>query len=96
MTFKVLQCHEDLHKLCMVLHRCVVVPCSLTATWYNSDLQPNSGTYFPDAQVEGGETNKTVPSHHQDTVDPPDITITEGEGTRHTLSILFPRRVDMD
>ena len=58
MTFKVLQCNEDMRKWNNVLHRGVVVPRSLTATGYNSDLVPKSDAYLPDMQSEGAATRK--------------------------------------
>ena len=33
MTFKVIQCNEDLRKRNIVLHRGVVVPCYPTSKW---------------------------------------------------------------
>ena len=46
MTFKVLQCNEDMQKRNVVVHRGVVVPHSLTATGYKSALATKSGTYL--------------------------------------------------
>ena len=75
MTFKLLQCNEYLRKRNIVLHICVVVPRSPTATWYNYAWVPKIGAYFPDVQVEGSATSKIVPLGHQGTVDPSDIFI---------------------
>ena len=61
MTFNVIQCNEDPRKYNIVLHRGVVVPRSLTEIGYNSALATNSDAYFPDVQLEGGATSKTVP-----------------------------------
>ena len=44
----------------------------------NSALAPKSGAYFPDVQVEGSASSKTVPLGYQGTVDPSDIAILEG------------------
>ena len=71
MTFKVLQCNKYLHKRNIVVHRGVIVPRSLTATGYNSALAPNSDTYFPVIQVEGGDPRKNVQLEHQIPVYPP-------------------------
>ena len=98
MTFMVLQCHEDPHRQNTILHRGVVVPRYPTATGYNYALHPKSDAYFPDVQVEGGATSKTVPSCHQGTVDPPDISILRGGGGGGARSRVFLqdvwRRVD--
>ena len=85
MTFMVIQCHEDPHRQNTILHRGVVVPRYPTATGYNYALHPKSDAYFPDVKVEGGATSKTVPSRHQGTVDPPNISIPEGGGKRRKL-----------
>ena len=61
MTFKVLQCHKDPHNWSLIMHKGVIVPHSLTATGYNSALQPKSDTYFQNMQVEGSATSKTLP-----------------------------------
>ena len=61
MTFNVIQCNEDPRKYNIVLHRGVVVPRSPTEIGYNSALATNSDAYFPDVQLEGGATSKTVP-----------------------------------
>ena len=96
MTFKVLQCNEDLHERNIVVHRGVVVPRSLTSIGYNSALEPNSDAYFPDVQVEGGATSKTDPLGHQGTVNPPDITIAEVGGKRQKPSSSPPTIVEPD
>ena len=47
-------------------------------------------------KVEGGAPIKTVPLEHQGTVDPPDISIAEGEGKRRKPSSLSPKSVESD
>ena len=80
MNFKVIQCNAYPHKRNIVVYRGVVVPHSLTEIGYNSALTPKSDAYLLDVQVEGVATTKTAPLGHQGTVEPPDITITEGGG----------------
>ena len=75
MAFKVLQYNEYPRKRNMVLHRGFVVPRSLTATGYNSALEPKSDVYFPDVKVECGSTSKNSTSGHQGAVDPPNTAI---------------------
>ena len=85
MTFKVLQCHSDLHQQAQVLHRVAVVPRDLDATGYNSDLQPKSDHYFPVVRSEGGISSETLQLSHQGTVDPHNSDILEGGEKRRRL-----------
>ena len=94
MTFKVLQCNENLHKRDVVVHRVVVFPRSQIATGYNYALAPKSDNYLPFVQVEGGVTNKNVPLEHQGTVDLPYISIPEGGGKRRNPSSSSPKSVE--
>ena len=96
MTFRVLQCNDDMNKRHAVVHRGVAVPRSPTATGYNPVLAPKIDSYFPVVQVEGGATRKTVPLEHQGTVDPPDISIEEGGGNRSKLSSSSTKSVESD
>ena len=91
MTFKVLQCNEHPHEHNIVVHRGAVVPLSPAAIGYNSALAPKSDAYFPVGKAESGATIKTAPLEHQGIVDPPDISITEGEGNRRKLSFSPPK-----
>ena len=93
MTFRLLQCNDDMNKRHAVVHRGVAVPRSPKATGYNPVLAPKIDSYFPVVQVEGGATSKTVPLEHQGTVDPPDISITLGVGKRCKPSSLSPKCV---
>ena len=96
MTFRVLQCNDDMHKRHAVVHRSIAVPRSPTATGYNFVLAPKIDSYFTVVQVEGGATSKNVPLEHQGTVDPPDIYIAERRGKRRKPSSSFPKSVELD
>ena len=74
------------HKWNIIFHRGVLVLRSLTETGYNSVLAPKSDAYFPSVQVECVPPIKTVPSEHQGTLGPPDISIAEGGGKRRKPS----------
>ena len=94
MTFKVLQCNENLHKRNVVVHRGVVFLRSQTATGYNSSLANKSDAYFKFVQVEGEVTNKTVPLEREGDVDPPYISIPEGGRKRRKPSSSSPKSVE--
>ena len=96
MNFKVLQFNEDLHKRNIFFNRGVIVPHSPIEIGYSSALAPKSNNYFPDVKVEGGATSKTSILGHQGTVDPPNITITEGGVKRQKPLSLPSKSVDLD
>ena len=57
---------------------------------------PKSDTYFPVGQLKYGATIKTALLEHQGTLDPPDISITEGGGKRRKPSSYPPKSVGSD
>ena len=89
MTFKFIQGNIDPHMCNMVVHRGVIVSRNLEPTGYNYALAPKSDAYLPEVYLECGTPSKPTTTKQQETMNPPNIALAEGEGGGQALEFNF-------